>query len=364
MKRNIPLSPRLSSLHGAPSFGRMPHIARPRAQEGRVSTKIEVAIVGYGNVGRGVRHAIANAPDTALAGIISRDAERVKREVPDAPVFTKDDEKTWRGKLRADVAILCGGSAVDLPEHGPYFSRFFNTVDSFDTHHDIPSYFAVMDKMARSAGKVAVISTGWDPGIFSLERVLADAFIPGASHYTFWGRGVSQGHSDAARHVKGVKDARQYTIPIQTALDRVRSGENPTLSTREKHKRLVYIVAEQGADRAKIEKEIKEMPNYYSDYDTEVVFISEEEMKRDHSAYPHAGFVLASGRTGGGNKALTEYRCEWGSNPEATGSILVAHARAAVRLFREKRAGAFTILDIPAAYLSPRSAEELRQKYM
>jgi diaminopimelate dehydrogenase len=329
-----------------------------------MGSQISIAIVGFGNVGRGVRNAISKNPDTVLAGIISRDAERVKKEAPGVPVFAKEDEKAWAKSLKADVVILCGGSAKDLPEQGPYFARFFNTVDSFDTHHDIPAYFQTMDKTAKKAGKVSIISTGWDPGIFSLERVLADAFIPGATHYTFWGKGVSQGHSDAARHVKGVKDARQYTIPIQKALDRVRSGENPDLSTREKHKRLAFIVAEQGADKARIEKEIKEMPNYYADYDTEVVFITEAEMKRDHSEYPHAGFVFASGKTGGGYKAMTEYRCEWGSNPEATGSILVAHARAAARLSREKRTGAFTLLDIPPAYLSPRGAEELREKFM
>ena len=330
----------------------------------KMGNKVSIVIVGFGNVGRGVKHAISLNGDMTLAGIISRDAERAKREAAGVPVFATADEKAWSTKIKADVAILCGGSAVDLPQQGPYFSRFFNTVDSFDTHHDIPSYFDTMDKTARGAGKVSIISTGWDPGIFSLERTLADAFIPGATHYTFWGRGVSQGHSDAARHVKGVKDARQYTIPIAAALERVRSGENPSLSAREMHKRLAYIVAEQGADRSKIEKEIKEMPNYYSDYDTEVVFISEEEMKRDHSAYPHAGFVLASGRTGGGNTALTEYRCEWGSNPEASGNILVAHARAAARFAGEKRFGAFTILDIPAAYLSPRSGQELRKNFM
>ncbi len=329
-----------------------------------MSDKTAIVIVGYGNVGRGVRQAIAMNTDIRLAGIISRDAGRVEKEAAGVPVYARDDEKTWSKKLAADVAILCGGSAVDLPEQGPAFAGFFNTVDSFDTHHDIPSYFKKMDAIARKSGRVSIISTGWDPGIFSLERVLADAFIPGAAHYTFWGRGVSQGHSDAARHVKGVKDARQYTIPIPDALEKVRSGANPSLTTREKHKRLVYIVAEQEADKAGIEKQIKGMPNYYSDYDTEVVFITEEQMKTDHSAYPHAGFVLASGKTGGGNRAITEYRCEWGSNPEATGSILVAHARAAARLSREKRSGAFTILDIPPAYLSPRGAEELREKYM
>lgn len=329
-----------------------------------MSAKTAVAIVGYGNVGRGVRHAIAKSSDMTLAGIVTRDPKRIEKEAAGVPVYAKDDEAEWSRKLAADVAVLCGGSAVDLPEQGPYFARFFNTVDSFDTHHDIPAYFATMDTVAKKAGKVSVISTGWDPGTFSLERVLADAFIPGAAHYTFWGPGVSQGHSDAARHVKGVKDARQYTIPVQEALDRVRSGENPSFSTREKHRRLVYVVAEEGADRSRIEKDIREMPNYYADYDTEVRFVTEAEMKRDHAAYPHAGFVLASGKTGAASKAIVEYRCEWGSNPEATGSILVAHARAAARFAREKRFGAYTILDIPASYLSPRSAEELRRTFM
>lgn len=217
-------------------------------------SRLKVVIVGYGNVGRGVSHAIASAPDAELAGIISRDAARVKRGAPDVPVLSSDDERSWKG-LGADVAILCGGSAKDLPEQGPFYGRFFNTVDSFDTHHDIPAYFSTMDETAKKAGKVAIISTGWDPGIFSLERVLADAFVPGASHYTFWGKGVSQGHSDAARHVKGVKDARQYTIPVQSALERVRAGENPSLTTRERHTRLCYVVAEHGADKAAIERE-------------------------------------------------------------------------------------------------------------
>jgi diaminopimelate dehydrogenase len=328
-----------------------------------MAKQIRIAIIGYGNVGRGVQWAIRNNPDTALAGVVSRNAERVRKEIPDAHVFPAE-EKAWKGKLKADVAVLCGGSAIDLPEQGPFYAKHFSTVDSFDTHHDIPSYFRKINAVARRAGTVSVISTGWDPGTFSLERVLADTFIPGASHYTFWGRGVSQGHSDAARHVEGVKDARQYTIPINAALERVRSGENPALSAREKHKRLVYVVAADGVDRARITKDIVEMPNYYSDYDTEVLFITADEMKRDHSAYPHAGFVLATGRTGGGNRALIEYRCEWGSHPEATGNILLAHARAAFRLGKEGRRGAFTILDIPAAYLSPRSGEELREKYM
>ena len=326
--------------------------------------KIKIAIVGFGNVGRGVRRAVGASSDMVLAGIISRDPNRVVREAAEVPVFALADEETWRARLKADVAILCGGSAADLPKQGPCFAKLYNTVDSFDTHHDIPDYFGKMNRIALRAGKTSVISTGWDPGIFSLERVLSDAFIPGAARYTFWGRGVSQGHSDAARQVAGVKDARQYTIPIDKALERVRAGENPELGPREKHRRLVYVVAEEGADRGRIEQEIRQMPNYYADYDTEVAFISAEEMKRDHAAYPHAGFVLTSGKTGGGNKAMTEYRCEWGSNPEATGSILAAHARAAFRLAKEKRHGAFTILDIPAALLSPRPAEELRAQFM
>ncbi len=329
-----------------------------------VAKSIRIAIVGFGNVGRGVLAAVGRNPDMSLAGIISRDPRRVEAQAPGAKVFALADERRWSVRLKADVAILCGGSAVDLPEQGPHFARFFNTVDSFDTHHDIPAYFAKMNRVAKKAGRTAIISTGWDPGIFSLERVLADAFIPGATHYTFWGRGVSQGHSDAARHVAGVRDARQYTIPIEEAIKRVRSGQNPKLSTRDKHRRLVYVVAEAGADRKRIAREIAEMPNYYADYDTEVLFISEGEMKRDHSSYPHAGFVLASGTTGTASKALTEYRCEWGSNPEATGSILVAHARAAARLAAEGRCGAFTILDVPAAYLSPRPAAELRASFM
>jgi diaminopimelate dehydrogenase len=240
----------------------------------------------------------------------------------------------WKGRLTADVAVLCGGSAVDLPEQGPYYARRFCTVDSFDTHHDIPANCRKVYAAARRAGTVSVIPTGWNPGVFSLERVLSDAFLPGAAHYTFWGKGVSQGHSDAARHVEGVADARQYTIPVPAAMERVRSGGNPLLSTREKHMRLVYIVAREGADKARIEKSIKTMPHYYADYDTEVRFISAQQMKRDHSTYPHAGFVMTTGRTGDGNKALIEYRCQWSSNPEATGSILLAHARAAYRLRR------------------------------
>ncbi|MBN2369834.1 MAG: diaminopimelate dehydrogenase [Vicinamibacteria bacterium] len=326
--------------------------------------KTRIAIVGYGNVGRGVRAAIAANSDMRLQGIISRNPERVRAELPDVPIFRADDEKRWRARLKADVAILCGGSAEDLPDQGPYFARFFCTVDSFDTHADIPDYYKKMNAVARRAGTACIISTGWDPGTFSLERVLADAFFPGASQYTFWGRGVSQGHSDAARRVQGVKDARQYTIPIKSAIDEVRSGSRPRLAARAKHKRRVYVVPAPGADYESIAHAIKTMPKYYADYETEVIFITANEMKRSHAAYPHAGFVLSSSQTGRGNKALIEYRCEWDSNPEATGGILVAHARAAHRLRRERRTGAFTILDLPAAYFSPRSARDLLANFV
>jgi diaminopimelate dehydrogenase len=330
-----------------------------------MNDKIKIAIVGYGNVGRGVHKAIKNNSDTIISGIITRRPEQVEKEVGNVAVYPLNKVPSrWKTCMNADVAILCGGSKNDLPQQGPYFTQFFNTVDSFDTHANIPKYFAEMDKLARENNYVSVISGGWDPGTFSLERVLADAFIPGAKHYTFWGMGVSQGHSDAARQVKGVKDARSYTIPSEDAIERARNGGNPDLTAREKHKRLVYVVAEEDADLARIDKEIKEMPNYFADYDTEVRFILEKEMKEKHSTYPHAGFVLASGKTGEGNKALIEYKCEWASNPEATGNILVACARAAYRLRKEGKSGAFTMLDIPASYFSPHSKEKLLEKFM
>jgi len=263
---------------------------------------INIAIVGYGNLGRGVKKAVEKNPDMKLIAIFTRRLEQVKAEVTDLPVLS--NEKAFSPLLRkkVEVMVLCGGSKADLPIQGPEFAEYFNTVDSFDTHADIPVYFQKMNTIAKKNGKVCILSAGWDPGIFSLERILGDAFLPQSKSYTFWGRGVSQGHSDAARKVKGVLDARQYTIPIEEAIQRVRSGETPEFSKRQMHKRLVYVVAEEGADLERIKKEIVEMPKYYDEYDTEVIFISREEMKRDHSAYPHGGFVMTSGLTDKGNK--------------------------------------------------------------
>jgi len=329
----------------------------------------EIVIVGYGNVGRGVHRAIDNNTDMKLVGILSRGVERVKTELKEKglegiEVMDASGDIDFATELPADVAVLCGGSKDDLPVQGPKFARYYNVVDSFDTHADIPRYFKKMDGVASEAGNVAIISTGWDPGTFSEERVKADAFIPGSSLYTFWGPGVSQGHSDAARQVEGVKDARQYTLPLDEALERVRSGERPELSTREKHRRLVYVLAEEGVDRKKIVADIKNMPDYYDQYETEVRFVDEQEMKTDHSEMPHGGFVMASGATGKNNKALIEYRCKWDSNPEATANILAAYARAASRLNIRGETGGRTVLDICPADLSPRSRDELLDNFV
>lgn len=324
---------------------------------------INIAIVGYGNLGRGVKNAIERNPDMKLAAIFTRRAESVKKDINDVPIFSGAQTSLPRG-LRIDVTILCGGSKEDTPIQGPQFIEKFNTVDSFDTHADIPRYFKKMDGIAKAKGNVAVISAGWDPGIFSLERVLGDAFLPGSKGYTFWGPGVSQGHSNAARKVIGVIDARQYTIPIETALKQVRSGKIKDFTRREMHKRVVYIVAEKGADRERIRKDIIEMPNYYSDYDTEVHFITAGEMKKNHSNYPHGGFVLTSGVTGKNNKQILEYRCELKSNPEFTGSVLVACARAVYRMKKSGISGCFTMLDIPAALLSLHTGSDLRAHFM
>jgi diaminopimelate dehydrogenase len=342
--------------------------------------KIKVAIVGFGNLGRGVVGSLKDNPDLELAQIISRDPARVKKEVQNVPVFGMDNFK----KI-SDIAILCGGSKEDLfgiktnrkytapkariPDprttgQGPYFAQFFNTVDSFDTHARIPDYHQRMDKFSRTSKHTAIISAGWDPGTFSLERILADAFIPGAKHYTFWGPGVSQGHSDAVRRIPGVRDCRQYTLPVKSAVARVRTGKNPVLSLRQKHTRLVYVVPEPGADRPRITRAIKTMPNYFEGYDTKVVFMSPGQLRKEHGSFPHAGFVLASGKTGTSNKAMIDYHCAWGSNPEATANILVACCRACYRLNRERRYGAFTMPDIPPAYLSPRSKKELLENFM
>ena len=265
-----------------------------------------------------------------------------------------------------DVMILCGGSATDLPEQTPEFAKLFHVVDSFDTHAKIPEHYAAVDAAAKEGGKVAVISAGWDPGMFSLNRVYANAVLPDGRDYTFWGKGVSQGHSDAIRRIAGVKDARQYTIPVDSALEAIRSGETPELTTREKHTRECFVVAEEGADLAKIENEIKTMPNYFADYDTTVHFITEEEMKRDHSRLPHGGFVIRSGRTGWDleNKHVIEYSLKLDSNPEFTSSVIAACARAAYRMAKEGQTGCRTILDIPPAYLSAKSGEELRKELL
>ncbi len=334
---------------------------------------INIGIVGYGNMGRGAIKAVGQNSDMRLVAIFTRRPEQVKADVGDILVLPAEGYVLPKG-LKIDVAVLCGGSKEDIPIQGPEFAAKFNTVDGFDTHADIPDYFQKMRKVAKKNGNVSIISTGWDPGIFSLERILGDAFLPGSKPYTFWGRGVSQGHSDAVRKLEGVLDARQYTIPFEEAIKRVRSGETPDFSKREMHRRLVYVVAEEKADKQKIEKGIVEMPKYFEEYNTEVIFISMEEMERDHSAYPHGGFVMTSGMTGSGNKQVIEYGCQLVSNPEFTASVLVACARAAYRLnqtkyrwllfFKKKSSGAFTLLDIPLGFLSPHSPEILRSRFM
>ncbi|MDR0270255.1 diaminopimelate dehydrogenase [Paenibacillus sp.] len=322
--------------------------------------QIKVGIVGYGNLGKGVEKAIRQNPDFQLEAIFTRrEPQGVQAGVP--VVHISDAEK-YIGKI--DVMILCGGSATDLPEQGPAFAKLFNTVDSFDTHARIPEYFATVDAEASAAGHVSVISTGWDPGLFSLNRMLAEAILPEGKEYTFWGRGVSQGHSDAIRRVEGVKNGVQYTIPVEEAVAQVRAGKNPELTTRQKHLRECFVVAEEGADLARIEKEIKEMPNYFSDYDTTVNFISEEELKANHSAMPHGGTVLRSGRTGENNTQIIEFGLKLDSNPEFTASVLVAYARAAAKLSAQGDKGAKTVFDIPFGMLSPKSAEQLRKELL
>lgn len=330
--------------------------------------KIRIMIVGYGNVGRGVRLSLERNPDMELAGVVSRSPERVKRELPETPVFAASDITGWKRALCPDVAILCGGSKDDLPEQGPEFAKHVNTVDSFDNHSRIPEYFASVDAAAKAAGHVSVISTGWDPGIFSLERVLGNAFIPGARAYGFYGLGekggLSMGHSDALRTIPGVLDARQYTHAIPAAIERVRRGENPDFKPGDMHTRECFVVADAGADREAIRKTILEMPGYFAPYRTTVNFVSREELAANYPGYPHDGLAIAAGETGDGSVARVEYRCVWGSNPEATANVLVAHARAAARLAREKRTGAFTILDIPPSYFTALNREELLKHWM
>ncbi len=322
---------------------------------------IRLGILGYGNLGRGVEAAAAQNPDMELCAIFTRRAPETLKPATDVKVVNVSEIEDWKDKI--DVLILCGGSATDLPVQTPQYAKMFNVVDSFDTHAKIPEHFANVDASAKEAGKIGIISVGWDPGMFSLNRMHANAILPEGNDYTFWGRGVSQGHSDAIRRVEGVLDAKQYTVPVESALEAVKNCENPTLSTREKHTRECYVVLKEGADKAKIEAEIKNMPNYFADYDTTVHFISLEELKRDHSKIPHGGFVFRCGKTGLNkeNNHIIEYNLKLDSNPEFTSSVLVAYARAAYKLNKEGQKGCKTVFDIAPAYLSPKSGEELRR---
>ena len=329
-----------------------------------MSDKIRVAILGYGNLGRGVEAAMPYNPDMALVGVFTRRAPETLKTLTNVPVHHVDELLAMKDSI--DVLILCGGSATDLPVQSPECAKHFNIVDSFDNHSKIPEHFDAVDAAARAAGTTALISAGWDPGMFSLQRLLGNVVLPQGRDYTFWGKGVSQGHSDAIRRIDGVKDAKQYTIPVEAALDRVRAGENPDLTTREKHTRECFVVAEGGADLARIEHEIKTMPAYFEPYDTTVHFITQEELDRDHSGIPHGGFVLRSGVTGlnGETRQMIEYRLTLGSNPEFTASVLVACARAVVRMNREGMNGCKTIFDVPPAWLSPKDGAELRKKLL
>ena len=325
---------------------------------------IRIGIYGYGNLGRGVECAIRQNQDMELVGVFTRRSPETVTTVTGAKVYHIDDAPAMTDKI--DVLILCGGSATDLPEQTPAMAKLFNVVDSFDTHAKIPEHFAAVDSAAKASGKVAAISVGWDPGMFSLNRLYAGAVLPDGSDYTFWGKGVSQGHSDAIRRIEGVQDARQYTVPVPAALEAVRSGKNPVLSTREKHTRECFVVAKEGADTAKIEAEIKNMPNYFADYDTTVTFITQEELDRDHKGIPHGGFVIRAGKTGANleNTHIIEYSLKLDSNPEFTASVIAAYARAVARLSKEGQSGCKTVLDIPPVYLSPESADELRRKLL
>ncbi len=326
---------------------------------------IKIGILGYGNLGRGVECAIKQNPDMELVAVFTRRSpESVSILTKDAAVCHVDDVEQWQGKI--DVMILCGGSATDLPVQTPKYAKLFHVVDSFDTHAKIPEHFAKVDAAAQEAGNVAMISVGWDPGMFSLNRMYAGAILPQGKDYTFWGKGVSQGHSDAIRRIPGVKNAKQYTIPVEAALEAVRSGVNPELTTREKHTRECFVVLEEGADAALVEETIKTMPNYFADYDTTVHFISEEELLANHSGIPHGGFVIRSGKTGWNeeNNHLIEYSLKLDSNPEFTSSVIVAYARAAYCMAAEGQKGCKTVFDVPPAYLSAMSGEELRARLL
>ena len=322
---------------------------------------IRIGILGYGNLGRGVECAIKHNPDLELVAVFTRRApETVKILTETAAVYSVNDAEKMKDKI--DVLIICGGSATDLPKQTPEYAKMFNVIDSFDTHARIPEHFDSVDAAAKESGHIGIISVGWDPGMFSLNRLYANAILTNGKDYTFWGKGVSQGHSDAIRRIEGVADARQYTIPVPEALEKVRNGETPELTTREKHTRECFVVAKEGADLSRIEKEIKEMPNYFADYDTTVHFISQEELDRDHKGIPHGGFVIRSGSTGWNdeNKHIIEYSLKLDSNPEFTASVLTAYARAAYRMNKEGQKGCKTVFDVAPAYLCRQSGAELR----
>ncbi len=327
--------------------------------------KTRIGILGYGNLGRGTEIAVAAADDMELAAVFTRRApESVTILTKDVPVVSVNEIEAWTDKI--DVLVLCGGSATDLPVQTPEYAKLFNVIDSFDTHARIPEHFANVDAAAKQGGKVAMISVGWDPGLFSLNRVYANAILPDGKDYTFWGKGVSQGHSDAIRRIKGVKNAKQYTIPVESALEAVRSGSAPELTTRDKHLRECFVVLEDGADAAQVEKEIKEMPNYFADYNTVVHFISEEELLTKHVGMAHGGFVFRTGKTGvnGENKHVIEYSLKLDSNPEFTTSVIIAYARAISRMSAEGMTGCKTVLDVPPAYLCKESGDELRAHFL
>ena len=320
--------------------------------------KIKVGIIGYGNLGRGVEKAVTYASDMQLVGVFSRRNPESVKTVTGAKVYSTEDIKDFKGKV--DVMILCGGSATDLPEQTVKYIKDFNTVDSFDTHAKIPEYFEKVDKAGKEYGHLGAISIGWDPGLFSIMRMLFGTVLPNGNDYTFWGKGVSQGHSDAIRRIKGVKDAKQYTVPIENAVTAVRNGENPTFTTREKHLRDCYVVLEDGADKNYVEKTIKEMPNYFADYDTTVHFISQEELNKNHAGLPHGGFVLRSGKTDESINHLLEFSIKLDSNPEFTGSVLTAYARAVYKMANKGVTGAVTVFDVPIKELSPLDESALR----
>jgi len=327
--------------------------------------KMRIGILGYGNLGRGIECAIQQNPDMELAAVFTRrNPETVKILTPGVKVYNVEDALKMKDEI--DVMILCGGSATDLPKQTPEYAKYFNVVDSYDTHAKIPEHYEAVNASAKDGGNIAVISCGWDPGMFSLNRLYANAILPVGNDYTFWGKGVSQGHSDAIRRVEGVANAKQYTVPVESALEAVRNGENPELTTREKHTRECFVVAKEGADLEKITEEIKTMPNYFADYDTTVEFITEEELQAKHGGIPHGGFVIRSGKTGWNEEHshIIEYSLKLDSNPEFTASVIVACARAAFRMKQEGMTGCKTIFDIAPAYLSPLSGEELRAKML